>query len=385
MDREPFSFRPAEKPPRGIKRPRRRKGYVGPRQVENYWNFYKRGMTVAKPGRGWPAWLIPLIILVLIVALVFWAAPTAINRIRALLSNDEQENKDQPKLLYGSDTWTVVSPVADIFDRDDLKAGRLSQALYNEPVRIISRECEYGFVKVRLSDNLEGYMLAKDLAGSHTSIEPDSFTYKLVVVSPSKRIMSHANKGTLLVEVMMGTILFADYRGSGVFRVVLPGGGVGWLSEDGIIVLPPFGQVKTPADGARYFCSTAMAFNQITSLDNGQSILGISTVGIARQAAAANGLILPRTLQGLAESGSLVSLSLDETTRLASLEPVKAGDLLVLADQPGSSTPGGLAIYMGDKMVLYAAPNQSVMQLLDLTRHTDLWGKIIAARRLFAS
>jgi hypothetical protein len=383
MDREPFKLGQDGKPPRGNKQENRPRVFAGPRQVENYWNFYKKGLTVAKPGRGWPAWLIPLIVLVLIVALVFWVAPMAINRIRLLLAVHDQDSDNKPSLLYGDDTWTVARPVADIFDRDDLKAGRLGQALFNEPVQILSTACEYGFAKVKLSDSLEGYMLVKDLADNRNSIEPNLFKYKLVVASPSKRIMSHANKGTLLVEVMMGTVLYSDYRGSGVYRVVLPSGDYGWLSEDGIIALPPLGQVKVPEDAVRYFYSTAMAFNQITALSGGQSILGISTAGIARQAAAVNGLALPRTLKGLAASGLPVSLVLDEATGRVKLDQIKAGDLIFLATGPGERAPDDLAIYMGENMVLYASTGQSVMQLVDLTQHVDLWEKILLVRRLY--
>jgi hypothetical protein len=383
MDREPYKPGQDGKPPRDNRRENRPRVFAGPRQVENYWNFYKRGLTVAKPGRGLPAWLIPLTALVLIVALVFWVAPTAINRIRLILSARGQDNNQHPSLLYGDDTWTVGRPVADIFERDDLKAARQSQALFNEPVQILSTNCEYGFAKVKLNDSLEGYMLVKDLADNRASIEPGLSLYKLVVASPSKRIMSHANRGTLLVEVMMGTVLYSDYRGSGVYRVVLPGGGYGWLSEDGIIALPPLGQVKVPDDAVRYFCSTAMAFNQITALPGGQSILGISTPGVARQAAAVNGLVLPRTLKGLAASGQPVSLVLDETTGRVRLDRIKAGDMVFLANGPGDSAPEDMAIYMGDNMALYASNSQSVVQLVDLTQHIDLWEKILLVRRLY--
>lgn len=370
--------------------PGRRKskqGFVPPRQVEDHWQFYRKGLYVARPGRNLPAWLIPLAALLLIIVLVFWAVPTAITRIQNALNAGQDASQDQASLLYDLSTWTVNRSVADVFDRDDLKAGRVTQALFNEPVTILPAGCTYGFVKVRLTDGLEGYMRSTDLVDSRQSIEPDLFINKLVIASPTKRVMSHASRGTLVVEVTMGTVLFADYRGDGISRVRLPDGSEGWISDEGVIVLPPLGQIQPAAAGARYFCTTALAFNQVTVLPNGQSVRGISTAGIARLSAAVNGINLPRSLQGQSQSGTLVPLAQDETTGMIKLETLQAGDLVFLAaqgDKSATPQPVDMAIYMGSGQILYARVNQSAIRLTDLTQNTDLWQRIIQARRLFA-
>ncbi len=150
----------------------------------------------------------------------------------------------------------------------------------------------------------------------------------MVVAETTKRILSHARRGTLLVEVPMSTVLFADYRGNGIARVALPDGQIGWLSESGMVVLASDGQIQQVADGERYFSSTALAFNQITHLPNGQSIYGVSTVGIARLAALVNGLSLPHRLEDMAGSGNPVRLEIDEQTGLYDLTAILPGDLI---------------------------------------------------------
>jgi hypothetical protein len=374
----------AEKPDR-----HRRRGPASPRQVENYWNLYKKGLSVAKPASGLPGWLLPLLATILIIALVFWAAPSAVARLQ--LHQIGQETSEPVRLLlYDAATRVVIRPVADVFDQPDLKAGRVTQVLYNEPVTQRDEACPAGFTAVLLSDGTVGYMMTADLTDWRESIEPARFSHKLVVIAATKRIMSHARQGTLLVEVMMGTILFIDYRGAGVSSVLLPDGTTGWISDDGAVVLDADGQIMIPAHSARAFCSSALTFRQVTVLANGQSIRGVSTTGIARLAGAVNGLELPRTLAGLSESGRDVPLALDPVSGLVDLTLLQPGDLVFLAaadynrdEADQTADPVDLMIYVDTDQVLYARPSHTSIRVLDLTRNEDLWARIIRVRRLF--
>lgn len=362
----------------------RKHGYVAPKKVEDHWDFYHKTVYVAKPGRGIPAWLIPLVILLAVILIIFWAAPSVIKSVRSLLSAGEGQTQDEVSLLYGEDTWTVSKPVADVFDNDDIKAARVTQALYNEPVLILSEDCTYGFVQVRLSDGCEGFMQSKDLIDNRSSIEPDLFNYKLVIADQTKRILSHASRGTLLAEVPMGTVLFADYRGDGISRVGLPDGSLGWIGDDGVIVLSPTGKIEPVSDGVRYFCSTALAFNQVTILDNGQSVYGISIPGIARLAGLINGLSLPRSIVDLAASGRPVELVKNPETGIYDISAIEPGDLIFLTDKVNmSEIPVDMAICIKKDQILFARPGQSAIRLIDLSLATDLQQRILLVRRLY--
>lgn len=376
-------FRAGEDRPHQSKR-QQRKGYQDPKKIEDHWDIFSQNVYVETSRRNIPAWLLPLIVLLLLILLIFWAAPTVITRIQAFLHIGVYENEEPASLLYGDDTWTVSKPVANVYIADDLKAGRLTQALYNEPVLILATDLAPGFVQVRLSDGSQGFMRSSDLMNSRASIEPDLFSYKLVIAETTKRIMSHASQGTLLAEVPMGTVLYADYRGNGISRVVLPGGQTGWIGDDGVIVLEPTGQIQPVADGARYFCSTALAFNQITVLPNGQSVYGISTAGIARLAGLINGITLPRLLPDLAASGKSADLRVNEETGLIEAESIKAGDLVFLGDLTGNSEQAAdMGVCVADGQILYAGPGQTSIRLVDLSVNPDLLKRILFVRRLY--
>ncbi len=371
--------------PQDSKPPRRQKktGFVAPKSVEVNWDLVNKSVYVEKKRLGLPGWLIPLTALLLIVALIFWGVPALIVRIQVWMNNGQELNQEQHSLLYDENTWAVNRPVADVFEVADLKADRVTQTLYNEPVQVINKDCGYGFVQVRLADGSEGYMKTDDLVDSRDSIEPDLFQWKLVIVETTKRILSDASQGTLLVEVPMGTVLYADYRGNGISRVILPGGGFGWIGDNGVILMQSTGTIKVDAD-AKYFCTTALAFNQVTVLPNGQSIYGISTPGIARLAGAVNGLSLPRQIADLAASGQPVELEVDPDTGRYKIDDIKPGDLIFLTDKTGSSpTPVDMAICVKTDQVLYARVGQSVVKLIDLTMDKDLQKRILFVRRLY--
>ncbi|MEA4887838.1 MAG: hypothetical protein VB070_00010 [Clostridiaceae bacterium] len=382
MMKEPYQL-PRQEKGRPAGKHQKVHGYVPPKTVDNHWNFYKKGIYIAKPGSGLPGWFLPLLALLFIVVLVFWAAPSAIARWQSGQQAVQNNEANAVKMIYGQSTRVVIRSVADVFEQPDLKAARLTQALYNEPVTLRETACPYGFAAVRLTDGTEGFMMTKDLTEDRTSVEPALYTQKLVIASATKRVMSHATQGTMLVEVMMGTVLYADYRGDGISRVHLPDGSEGWISDEGVIILPVNGQIEVPANGARYFCSSALTFKQVTVLSNGQSVRGISTTGIVRLAAAVNGMTVPRTLAGLSTSGQALSLITQEESGLVDLSQLQAGDLIFLADTAQPGQIGDLAIYTDTNQILYARPMHSSIQLLDLTQNEDLWKRIILVRRLF--
>ena len=354
-----------------------------PRQVDHYWSFYKKGLYVTKRTSGLPAWLLPLLVMILIIALVFWAAPMIVARMQAGWKLGQDAKQTTLPTQYSDETAVVLKPVADVFDKPDIKADRLTQVLFNEPVQLLQGADMPGFRAVRLHDGLNGYMMADDLTMERTSVEPATFIYKAVVVNGSKRVMSHARQGALIVEVMMGTELYIDYRGAGVSRVALPGGTSGWISDDGVVILPADGELQQPHDLRQAFCNTALSFPQVTYLENGQTIRGISPAGITRLSAKVNGLQVPRTLSGLEKAGKPVPFMISKTEGLPDLTTLLPGDLMIIADSMIQKEAAGLAIYLGEGQMIFARPEQTTIRLMNLAENKDIWQRILVVRRLF--
>ncbi len=405
-------------------RHRYQQGYMPPRQVEHYCKIYRKGTYLEKPSRQGPGWLVPLLAFLLIMVLVFWAVPLAISRIQAADNTQETAGETVVQTLYDQHTFTTRTPVADVYDRPDLKANRITQILFNEPVTVLPEQQLFGYTRIRLDDKTEGYTLTENLIDERTSIEPGFHSYKLVVASPVKRIMSHASRGTLLTEVMMGTVLFADYQGDSIFKITLPGGGEGWVSADGLIVSEPDADIQIPSDPERYFVNSVLEFSRVTVLENGLTVHGATVNGVARVAAYVNGISLPRQLEDQFHAGTLIyeqdrmaSLPVnehddqdrdessesdeDEDTRLTDADQADneispssdlldysmlvSGDLLFFADRTDGNVLQSLGIFIGGSEILYASQSDSSLRIVDLSQAEQgrLLESLISVRRIF--
>lgn len=358
------------------------KPYQPPMHIDKHWPIYRENVYVDSKPRRLPFWAAPLITLLAIVVVVFYLAPTISRRVLNLTHNRDSEGQQISRSLDEMNR-VVANPTADLYATADLKARRLTQVLYNEPVTLSDVKTTYGFRQVKLSDGMTGYMRESDLSTYCDAAEPGLAVNKLVVATGSKRIMSHAKTGTLIVEVMMGTVLYTDYRGDGISRVLLPSGGSGWISDDGLIILPPDGQVQPAENGARYFTTTALSFLNVTLLNRGMTVHGASIPGVARISAAVNGVTLPRMIEDQFNSGTPVNLERDPDTQLVKYDVLKPGDLLFFGQTPDATLPYKMAICITENSLLVENQGRSSIRLLDPAKDETLWTNLIAIRRIF--
>jgi len=357
-------------------------GSASQRPATDHWNLIKKDVYVAPPRHQIPGWLLPLASFLMIVLFVFVLAPALTNRISGMVNPTTASGQAIVDQLYGDETMVVRVPVADLLDKPDLKGERVTQALYNEPVVKTDEPASAGFTAVRLSDGTEGFMFADQLTDLRESIEPAVHQFKLVISAPTRRVMTHASKGTLVAEVMMGTVLFSDYRGDGVYRVHLPAGGWGWISDEGTIALGVHDAIKPAKDLARYFASSAMAFHRVTRLENGLSVRGASSAGMAYIAARINGVTLPRTLTGQYSAGESVPLRADPATTLLDLSTLKTGDLIFFASESDGHKPGEMGIVLTDGQLLMSRRGWTSIRMVNLSQFPELHRQIIGVRRV---
>ncbi len=327
-------------------------------------------------------WLIPLIATLLILFTVFWLGPRVADIISQRVPGADPVNS-QPELLYDSSNYTVVSAAfTDLLKEPDIRASRLSQILYNDPLKILSRSGAE-FLYVELSDGAKGYVMTRDVISDTSSIEPGKYLHKLTVASRTKRIMSHASQGSLLKEVVMGTVLFSDYGSGGLYRVALVGGGNGWISSEGVV------RTETDSDpqlsSSVKFYETALLFANSTFINNGCTVYGASSQGISFISAKVNGVDLPRDLLSQSISGSEVKYSLDSETGSILFNDLKEGDLVFFGTDYEDEGIKNMGIVVGYGRVLMSVSGRNSVRIVDLTSDTALTDNIIAVRRLFPS
>ncbi|HEY5466970.1 MAG TPA: NlpC/P60 family protein [Clostridia bacterium] len=346
------------------------------------WNLKGRDAYVDPEKRKrLPLWFAPALAVVLIVILVFWGAPAAVAKLRPMFGSGNGLPKPT-QTQYGSRTMVVRLPVADVFETADLRAARLTQALYNEPVELTGIDASYGFVKVRLQDGVEGYMRLDDLTTGHGSIEPGKQTSWILVTDLTKRIYSHASNGTLLAEAMMGTVLYSDYTGDGVFRVTLPSGETGWIGSNGVMNLPMSANSVPRSDSGRYFANSALSFLNVPYIINGMTRDGACPEGIAKIAAAVNGISLPRSVEGQMMAGTRVEIRRDEKGSLV-YDDMQRGDLVFFSSPIDPAKPGQMGIYVDYAQVLTYRIGRSDIRIINLSENESLANNLLAVRRLF--
>jgi hypothetical protein len=352
------------------------------REKDPYAPIYRENVYVSRRKNRLPSWMPPLITLLIIVLIVFYLAPVLSRRFISLTGHRDSSGQSIARSYTDQDRVVQIT-VADVYAKADIKAERLAQALYNEPVTLVNEPTTYGFCKVRLQDGLVGYMRVSDLSAFCDSAEPGLAVRKLVVTTGSKRIMSHARTGTLVAEVMMGTILYADYRGDGISRVRLPNGRTGWLSDDGLVILAPTENIQPVADGARYFTNTALTFLNVTLLEHGLTIRGACVPGIACVSAAVNGIRIPRQMEGQLAAGTPVELVPDGNSGLTDRTILKPGDLLFFRRSANQPEISQMAICITPDSLLVENQGRSSIRLTDATAVEVPWENLVAVRRLF--
>ncbi len=263
----------------------------------------------------------------------------------------------------------VAESVADIYISPDVKSERVTQALYNQPVRIIQRE--NGWAKVRAVDGNTGWMKEKYIDKNVSSIYGRSYSHKIIVTSRQKEIYSRLSGGTTIVDAPMGTELLSFNSSGDANEVYLPGNKTGWIKGSGIIHLKP--NEPIPVTNANDFASTALRFKGAPYMINGRSWHGIDSPGLVYICARINGINLPVSIEGQLSSGVEIRP-----------EDAQVGDLLFLAGtgEGESDTVTCVGVYTGSGIYLYAGRKTGYVEVGDVNRENSE-GVIVAARRIF--
>ena len=232
--------------------------YGSAEDMQDKWGLSDKQATVKHKGRKRiMAFLIALGIFLLSIAGIFYILPRF---LPDLFKGSNIQLFVQPviKYEYNNEAYRVVTKSCEGIMKDPwADSVRISEVLFNEPVRLISDNKE-GYCKIETTDGITGWVRTSSLTSDTSSVEPDLHNFKIVISDPSKNVMTHASNGTLITKVMMNTVLYADISREGVYQVSLPDGESGWIGSSGVIELKPREKLQTVS--SRYFVSSLLTF-----------------------------------------------------------------------------------------------------------------------------
>jgi hypothetical protein len=165
--------------------------------------------------------------------------------------------------------------------------------------------------------------------------------------------------------------------------VSLPDGEKGWINSSGVIELG----VMDPAEkvGVRYFVSSVLSFVNVTQLDHGITMRGLSVEGLAYISAEVNGVTLPRAMGQQIAMGERVDLAYDKVTGLLDVTSISPGDLVFFRDpnNAASAAPYEMGICTDTGSLIMTSTNRTTLRLVTLTDKKSLEDRIIAVRKIF--
>ena len=344
------------------------------------WGLGKRDATVAARGRQMLFRLIGAILITgLIIAAVFVILPKTLpDLFRG--TNIELFVEKPVNLMYDESYRVVNVSVTNVLVRPDTTSDRITQVLYNEPVEVLD-DSDPVYTLIRTTDGIEGYVKTADLIDDTSSVEPDLHEYMLVISDSSKNVMTHASQGTLITQVMMNTVLYADVKRDGVYQVSLPGGDTGWIGSSGVIEIAPRSSIEVVS--SRYFVSSALSLVNAMYFENGISKQGISMNGLIYVCSCVNGIVMPRTVEGQMEAGTAVPLEYDAVTGDLLIESIIPGDIVFLSS---NVDPGGFeaALCTDTGTLLMRSSAGTTIRLREFTADSDITSRIVSVRRVFS-
>lgn len=360
--------------------------YGSAEDMQDKWGLSDKQATVKHKGRKRiVAFLVALGIFLFAIAGIFYILPRF---LPDLFKGTNIELFVQPVIRYeyNDKSFRVITKSSESIMKDPWPdAERISEVLYNEPVRFISDNKE-GYCKIETLDGVSGWVRSDCLTTNTSSVEPDLHKFKLVISDPSKNVMTHASNGTLITKVMMNTVIYGDISREGVYQVSLPSGETGWIGSSGVIELKPREELQEVS--SRYFVSSLLTFVNARYLSNGLTVNGISINGAVYACSEINGIKMPRNMTAQSKLGQAVTLSHDAVTGDVIISDIMPGDIVFLRSPqsaPGSESIYEEAVCTDTGTLLMISPASTTIRLRQFKAGDDITNRIITIRRVFTT
>lgn len=333
--------------------------------------------------RSFPKWLIPMILVIALSLALIWLVPVLFTKhqMQKEARNDSEQIEIDPFLQEANAVLNQRSVA--IWAEPNRQSLRITSGVYNEPVKILDSEIKNGYYLIELADGVQGYVLADELILNLNSYNIESAKNKVLLINREKAIVSDTMGGDVIATAPMGSILYADYVTEQVVRVILPGGDIGWMSRENLVLFDTNQAIPQPEKKqADIFCSSALMFINVAYVPGGIDMSGIDLPSIIYLAGKTNGLKIPRIMQDQANFGTQISFERDKYG-MPNIDALKAGDILFFSLDKNPEKLTSAAIYLADGNILYASGNQGTIQIVSLSANEKIAESLVVVRRLF--
>ncbi len=246
------------------------------------------------------------------------------------------------KGVYDIDDQTAVilDSVVDVFKEPNIRSERVTQVLYNEPVKIVEDIRDWS--KVQLVEGSLGYIQTKYLSADCSSLLPEKINLRVIVSSKTKEVLSSAKNGITIKNIVLGTELFCISQQGSWYEVKLPENKKGWINNHGTFQVKATESVPFTSDID--FVLTLKKFIGSNYLTGGISSFGMDSSGLLYISGKINGISIARNLKDFYLSKEGETFSFENIT----VEDLKTGDILFFSDSTKSEiTHAGILIGKG--------------------------------------
>ncbi len=287
--------------------------------------------------------------------------------------DDVQAEPAAVEYIYGipldEKAGVISHNIADVYASPNVKSERITQALYNQPVSIISNE--NGWAEVKTVSGFKGWIKSKYIDSDISSLFGRNYTHRIIVTSREKTVYAYPTGGATRIIAPMGTELYAFNNIDDSYEVYLPGNKTGWVQGSGIIHLGVEGII--PVTNAEDFAATALRLKGVSYLMNGMSASGIDAPGLVYICARINGINLPSTIKGQLASGTQIKP-----------ENALAGDLVFLSytGETNAEEISCVGVCIGGGNYIYAGRKAGYVTIGEINRE-NADGIVVDVRRIF--
>jgi gamma-D-glutamyl-L-lysine dipeptidyl-peptidase len=239
----------------------------------------------------------------------------------------------------------AIEMLADIYTEASLDSVRITQVLYNQPLKI--QGSKDGFYLVSAIGNVEGYILENKVIINTDSLRTNVNDQKILVTGESKTVYSKPD-GKIPVEKIVAGTVFA-YRGKlgDWIRIEMADGTNGYLTLNNIILYE--GQI--PVTDADSFIRDIIAYSDAKYLEGGISATeGFDMPNLINLCARINGVELPLGINELKDEGVEVTDGV-----------IKKGDILFLSKDRYNKTVTSAAVALDDVKAVFFSEEQHMI------------------------